>query len=378
MTLVILSAMVMWWGYYSYFGVRLYNFLLNKPLSFRKFFRKELKPNMAIIYVIILISVVARLYAINLGIYGYAQSSKTLSENIAIALVINSAGQLINFSLILIAIKFFKEGFNFNYRLTLTLIVLIELYFGLISGMKSAVIFPVAILFICYYLVHKKIHKGFIVGTVLLLIAAYVIIEPFRILRMKDPNFQSSPGYIASTMLDAYSLNKSRKIVYGNEDVFSSIVSRNNYLINAAMAIDFADNSGLDTQSPDFLEKIYTVPFQAFIPRVIWRSKPIEDFGAWFSVVVWGGTPTTSVAMSPIGFLYFAGGLVAVIIGFFVFGVMQKVVWNFYKGGGGQILVYFGFLSSVILIDSSINGTLVGWIRNFPVFIILQAFLLKK
>lgn len=378
MTLVIFAAIVMWLGYYSKLGDRLYNFLLNKPLGLKRYFRSELKPNMAFIFILIIISVVARLYAIQIGIYGFAQSPKTLSENLAVALIINSAGQLINFSLILVAIKFFREGFNFTYRITLALIVLIEIYFGLISGMKSAVIFPVAILFICYYLVHKKIHKGFIVGTILLLIFAYIIIEPFRIIRMRDANFQSSPGYIASSMMDAYNLNKSRKIVYGDEDIFSSIVQRNNYLLNAAKAVDFADNSVLDTQAPDFREKIYTVPLQAFIPRIFWKSKPIEDHAKWFSVVVWGGTATTAVAMTPIGFLYFAGGITAVLIGFFIFGVMQKFFWKFYLGGGGQLLIYFGFLSSVVLIDSSINGTLVNWIRNFPIIIFLQTFLIKK
>jgi len=378
MTLVIISAMVMWYGFNSRIGDKLYNFLLSRPLMLNKYFRKELKPNMAVIYTLIVVSVIARLYAIQIGIYGFAQSEKTLSENIAIAFTINAVGQLINFSLILVAIKFFKEGFNFNYRVTLALIVLIEIYFGAISGMKSAVIFPVAILFICYYLVNRKFHKGFIIASIILLIAAYTIIEPFRIIRMRDASFESSPGYIASTMVDAYTLNKSRKIAYGDEGIFSSIIQRNNYLIAAAKAVDFADNSVLDNQAPDFLEKIYTVPLQAFIPRVFWKSKPVEDIGRWFSVVVFGSTPWTSVAMTPIGFLYFAGGIFAIIIGFCVFGIMQRFVWNFYLGGGGQLLIYFGFLSSVILIDSSINGALVNWLRNFPAIIIMQAFLLKK
>lgn len=378
MTLVIISAMVMWYGFNSRIGDKLYNFLLSRPLMLNKYFRKELKPNMAFIYALIIISVFARLYAIQIGIYGIAQSAKTLSENIAIALLINTAGQLINFSLILMALKFFKEGFNFNYRITLALIVLIEIYFGVISGMKSAVVFPVAILFICYYLVNKKFHKGFIVATILLLVAAYIIVEPFRIIRMQDVNFQSTPGYIASSMMDAYSLNQSRKIISGDDNIITNIVSRSNYLVAAAKAVDYADNTVLDSQAPDFLEKIYTVPLQAFIPRVFWKSKPVEDLGRWFSIVVWGGTPWTSVAMTPIGFLYFTGGVLAIIIGFFVFGVMQRFVWNFYLGGGGQILIYFGFLTTVVLIDSAVNTTLVTWLRNLPVIIILQSFLLKK
>lgn len=378
MTLIILSAMTMWWGYNSSFGDSFYNFLMKKPLGLDKYFRTELKPNMAFIYALIIISVFARLYAIQLGVYGIAQSSRTISENIAIAFTINAAGQLINFSLILVAIKFFKEGFNFNYRITLALIVIIEIYFGVISGMKSAVVFPVAILFICYYLVHKKFHKGFIIATILLLVAAYIIVEPFRIIRMQDANFQSSPGYIASSMMDAYSLNQSRKIIAGDDNIFTNIILRSNYLVAAAKAIDFADNSVFDKRAPDFLEKIYTVPLQAFIPRIFWSGKPLEDTGSWFSFVVWGGSRTTSVAMSPIGFLYFAGGIIAVIIGFFVFGIMQKMVWNFYLGGGGQLLIYFGFLTTVVLIDSAVNTTFVTWLRNLPIIIILQSFLIKK
>lgn len=379
MTIIIVSAVMMWFGYYSKYGIKLYTFLMEKPLVLKRYMRSELNPRISFIYTLIIISIIARLYAINLGVYGYAQSPKALSENIGIAFAINAMGQLINFSFVLVAIKFFKEGFNFNYRITLTLIVIVEIYFGILSGMKSAVIFPVAILFICYYLVHKKIHKGFVVGTIVLLVLAYIIIEPFRILRMKDVNFQSTPGYIVDVMVDAYTLNKTRKVVYETEDLFSSIVSRNNYLLSAAKAFDFAANSSLDQRAPDFLEKIYTVPLQAFIPRIFWRSKPVEDYAGWFAYVVWGAdSRATSVAMSPMGFLYFAGGITAIIIGFFIFGVVQRTVWNFYLAGGGQILLYFGFLSSVILIDSAVNGTFVNWLRNLPIFIILQSFLLKK
>ncbi len=378
MTIVILSAFMMWIGYRTGFGDRIYNFLLGKPLWLERFFRSELNPRMTMIFVLIIISVLARLYAIELGVFGYAQSEEKLSENIAIAYSINALGQLIDFSLILVAIKFFREGLNFNYRVTLTVIVLVEIYFGIISGMKSAVVFPVLTLFICYYFVHKKINKSFIVAAVVLLVFAYMIIEPFRMLRTKDVHFESSPGYIIGTMTDAYQMNKSRQLVYDSEDVFTSIIARNNYLLNAAKAIDYKNNRGLDTSDPDFLEKIYTVPLQTFIPRAIWLDKPVEDFGMWFSYKVWGGTRTTSVAMTPIGFLYFAGGVIAVLIGFFVFGVAQKIVWNFYLAGGGQLLIYFGFLSTVVLIDSSVNGTLVYWLRNLPIFILVQALLLKK
>ena len=76
--------------------------------------------------------------------------------------------------------------------------------------------------------------------------------------------------------------------------------------------------------------------------------------------------------MTPIGFLYFAGGLVFIFFGFLIIGIMQKTLWQFYLAGGGQLLIFLAFLSTVVLIDSAYNGMVVYWLRYFPVFIFLQ------
>ena len=46
-----------------------------------------------------------------------------------------------------------------------------------------------------------------------------------------------------------------------------------------ARAIDFADHYELGDKDPDFLERLYTVPLQAFIPRFLWSGKPLENIG---------------------------------------------------------------------------------------------------
>ena len=72
MNAIIIAAFAMWIGYNSNLGVRLYNFILRFPINFKKYFRSSSIPNLPAIYVIIALTIATRLYAINLGIYGYS------------------------------------------------------------------------------------------------------------------------------------------------------------------------------------------------------------------------------------------------------------------------------------------------------------------
>ena len=378
MNAIIMAAIAMWIGYNSKLGIKLYHLILRFPINFKQYFRSSFVPDLKIIYLFFALAIAARLYAIYLGIYGFSQSPEKVSASIGISYILLSITDLTSLLLLVVSFVYFRNPKNFNYKFTFIIILIIEIGFGMLSGMKSAVVMPIILSFITYYLVNNKIHKGFIITAFGLIIIAYIIIEPFRQIRMRDASFQSTPGYIANTMVDAYFLNKSRKVVYGTDDILTSILSRNAYLLPASKSIQFEDERGLGPADPDFLEKIYTLPLQAFIPRLFWADKPVEDFARWYSVNVWGGTATTSVAMTPIGFLYFAGGLVFIILGFFLIGILQKTLWQFYLAGGGQLLIFLAMLNTVVLIDSSFNGMIVYWLRYIPIFILLQSFILKR
>lgn len=378
MNAIIIAAIAMWIGYNSNLGVRLYYFILRFPINFRKYFRSSLIPNLPVIYVIITIAIATRLYAINLGIYGFSQSPERLSASIGIAYILLSIGDVLTLCLLVVSFAYFRNSKNFKYKFTFYTILIIQIVFGVLSGLKSAIVMPFVLSFLTYYLVKNKLNKSLIIAGIVFIIIAYIIIEPFRMIKTRDATFQSSPTNIANTMVDAYNLNRSSKVVLGSENIFASIISRNAYLLAASKSIEYSEIRGLGGNDPDFLEKIYTIPLQTFIPRLIWENKPVEDAGRWFSIRVWGGTPNTAVAMSPIGFLYFAGGLVFIFFGFLIIGIMQKTLWQFYLAGGGQILIFLAFLSTVVLIDSAYNGMVVYWLRYFPVFIFLQSLIFKK
>jgi hypothetical protein len=375
---VIISAISMWLGYNTKIGNKLYKLILHFPINFKKYFRSSFIPNLKIIYLIFILAIASRIYAIYLGIFGYSQSPENLKESISIAYILLSITDLSTLSLVVISFAYFKNPINTRYKYLFILVLSIEIIFGILSGMKSAVVMPLILSFITYYLVNNKFHKGFIIGGIVFITIAYVIIEPFRILKSNDPNFKSTPTNIINTMVDAYILNKSIKIVPGSESIFESIASRNAFLLPASRSIQYSDKIGLNSKDPDFFEKIYTIPIQTFIPRIIWSDKPVEDYGKWYSVNVFGSVETSSVAMTPMGFLYFAGGYAFIVLGFFLIGVMQKTLWQFYLAGGGQLLIFLALLNTVVLIDSAYNGMVVYWLRFLPVFIFLQYFILKK
>jgi hypothetical protein len=378
MNAIIIAAIAMWIGYKSKLGVRLYNFILRFPINYRKYFRSSSIPKLPAIYIITVLAIATRLYTIDLGIYGYASSPDRLSASIGIVYILVSVGDVLTFCLLVVSFAYFKNVKNFKLRVTFYLLLIIQIIFGILSGMKGTIVMPFVLAFITYYLVNNKLNKSLIIAVAIFIIIAYQIVEPFRMIISREAAFKSSPTNIANTMVDAYELNQSRKVVTETENIFESIISRNAFLLGAAKSIQYSDVHGLGQLDPDFLEKIYTIPLQTFIPRLFWSDKPVEDFSRWFSFRVWGGTATTSVAMTPFGFLYFAGGMIFIFLGFLIIGIMQKTLWQFYLAGGGQILIFLAFLSTVVLIDSAYNGMVVYWLRYFPVFIFLQTLLFKK
>jgi hypothetical protein len=376
---IILASFAMWLGYRSSFGKKLYNLLTSSIFNINRYFKFSYELNYPLIYTLILISIAARLYAINLGIFGYTGTSEQLSESAKIAFALYLFGSLGKFSLLTVSLSYYEHKTKKLKIIFITLIIF-ELLFGLISGFKTDVIIPFLIPLTAFYIIKKKINKSFLTAALIFLLVAYAVIEPFRVLRHLDRQFSSNPVYMVNMMIEAYNLNKKYSLTNQLDTDFFliSIASRNNYLLVAARAIEYNDEVGLQPDDPDFLMKLVTIPASAFIPRAVWSNKPVEDIARWFSVYVWGAPSTSSTAMTPIGFLYFAGGNFFVFIFFIVFGIMQRTLFQFYNKGSGGKIIYFGLVMSLIFIDSAVNGIFVDWIRSYPMLVILQYFTFRK
>lgn len=377
MDYIILASFFMWFGYRTKMGDKLFNFLTNNVIIQKSFFQRSDSLKVNVVWFLLIISIISRIVQINLGLYGYAGDPESREEYGGIWNILYLIGSVGSLILVIASFNYYKKN---NKKTLFIFSFLVELSFGLLSGMKSEIMLPFFIIAFTYYLANGRIKKSTIVFAVFAIIIAYIIVEPFRILRMNDKRFTSDPYYIFSTIIDSYEMNKRAKLVEQQsiDAILFQFFSRLEYTLTTARAIQYKDQVGLDTRAQDFKERLLTIPLQAFIPRAIWSDKPVEDSGKWYSINVWGSVETSSVAYSPIGFAYFTGGIIPLIIIFISIGVLQKTLFNFLKLGSGGIIIYFGLLLSVVLIDSKVNTIFVGWLRNIPILLILQAILYKK
>lgn len=380
MDYIVLGAVSMWLGYRSNLGLFLFGFMTTKVFNLLKYFRKEFNFNKKLIYCLIAVSILVRFYAIIIGVYGYAQSPEEIEEAAGITQYLNLLGSLAQYSLFVVSIVYYSAENGKSYRNLFVVLIVTEVFFGFISGMKSLVILPFVIPLLTYLIVRKKLKKSFLIFTAVSVFLAYIIIEPFRVLRYFDPNFRSTPKYIIQTLYDAYVLNK--QVGFGGEidteSIFFAFLGRNNYMIEATLAIDYKNRIGLNDHDPDFRSRLFFAPLHAVVPRVIWAGKPFEDTGLWFTQKVLGYDIYSSTGYTPFGFLFFAGGWPFIVIFFFIFGIMQNALFRFLDLGSGGVIIYVGLLLSVILIDTTVNTIFITWIRTYPLLIILQYFTFKK
>lgn len=374
MDYVILGAVCMWIGFKSNLGIFLYRFMTIRVLDITKYFRKTFTFNKGLIYTFIAVSVLIRFYAISIGTYYYAQSPEEIAEAAGISQYLFLLGSLAQYSLVIVSIVYYSSIDRKSYRNLFIALLLIEIFFGFISGMKSLVVLPFVVPLLAYLIIKKKINKSFLVLSAVSIIIAYIVIEPFRIMRFLDPNFRSTPQYIIQTLYDAYILNK--QVGLGEEKsaeffVFA-FLSRSNYMIEAAMAIDYEKKVGLNEHDPDFLERLYLAPLHAVIPRFIWTSKPFEATGLWFTQRVQGSDVYSATGFTPFGYLNFAGGVLFIGLFFFIFGIMQNALFRFIELGSGGIIIFVGLLSSMVLIETSVNAIFVTWIRYYPLLFLMQ------
>jgi hypothetical protein len=87
----------------------------------------------------------------------------------------------------------------------------------------------------------------------------------------------------------------------------------------------------------------------------------------------------SSTAMGPVTYLNFAGGPLAVVIGFFVIGIIQRTLFDGLRSfGGGGLIVFFGLLRSLVLIDSAFNTIFTTIIRLIPLLMMAQYLLFYR
>jgi hypothetical protein len=379
MSLSIVAAMALWIGFWSGWGAALASWL-SKMRFLKRVLRKDYELKINALLVIALVAICGRLLAIQLGVYGFA-----LIEEQAIALaqyreylaIADGCGKL---ALVAAALYYSsRTTFSSPAFVILCLIIGIEVLFGFASGFKSQVVMPFMIVGLCIYFNKGRVPAVLIVLAIAATFVSYLVIEPFRAgLGGRETVETGTLDQILGFMFgDSLSTSKSGLSI---RDTLMAIAARLNLTYIGSVGIEYADQGSLPPGSPDFLGDILTAPWYAYVPRFLWESKPQNILGNWYYTTVLGFSGPTSVAMSPITYLYFAGGGLGVALGFFAVGFVQRSIyeWLVRPRWSGGAIIFFGLLTTLMAVESSFNTFFVAILRYFPLLVLAQYVLFRR
>lgn len=329
------------------------------------------------------IAVAARLVAIRQGLYGYGgdYSAERLAESSAYSQYMSMAGSLGKLALLLAGLRYFSQaggrrGAHWFWGSLAT-----EIFFGFLTGMKSAVGMPIVIAGVCQYLRYGTIPKKWILLTVLSISVAYAVIEPFRAVRVQRGGALTSVSGILSVLQEG--VTGENPMVGRRDESDSTLIAfsaRNNLSYIGAFALEYADrHETLPIGSPAFLKDIFLAPVYALIPRFIWDSKPFGTLGLWYTQEVLGKNLFSSTTMGPVAYLYFAGGHLAVAIAFYCIGILQRVLW--FRLGPWQSLpgaiIMLGLMGTLGVIGFA-NEIIITLLRDGLLLTLLTHLLFKR
>ncbi len=378
-TLALAGAFAMWRGYYSGFGPSAV-LTMRRFNLFQKLLRREYAVRMPSVVLLVLISMLCRFGKMALGIYGYSSTLSGLSRAANYSQYLNIGESMGKLALVALALHYFFRAAGYK-RVGILLFILffVETFFGVLSGMKSQVVFPIAILVLASYLAKNRMPRVLLVATFAAFVVSYYMVDSFRFARYNDPGFKNRS--VTSIFQAALGLRPD-EVALATADrvpVMLRIAGRLNATAVASRAVEFKDQGRVTNEDPKFLHNLLMSPAYALIPRLVWPTKPYEDLGSWFNEIVLGHSFQSSVGMSPVSYLYFAGGLLVVLAAFFFVGVWQRVLHEeFLFAGSGGLIIFVGMLMPLVKMPHSFYALIIYIIRMAPLLILAQFALFRR
>lgn len=382
MWLVLLGSVSLWIGY----RLPVFKMLTSAKACRRatRWLRNRDAPRAMAVPALGVVALGARLMQVHLGVYGYSANPDRLLLMSDVTQYLSMAASLGPVALTVASLSFFDatECKRPTVKFWFFLVLAIEVTFGVLSGFKSQVAIPFIVAGVCKYVRAGRIPVVWIVGFFAALVMAYAIIEPFREYKNTDRAFS---GTTLTGITDAFEASRETaqsSSSTGTAPVWLHVLTRSSKTYVGSLGIAYRDDHDwLPEGSPAFLRNLLLAPLYAVIPRILMPDKPTGTLGAWYtSAVVGQYWSMSSTAMSPVTYLYFAGGITAVASGFAFFGGLLRLLyfWTQPHDVASRIFVYLVLLPQMTQIDSAVDGMLVGLIRTIPLLLVLNYFVYKR
>jgi hypothetical protein len=269
-----------------------------------------------------LAGLVAKVYMLRSGMYQYLQSGEVISARLAEVQVWNVIERFGFYALIVFIIEAYYHPAD-KVRAALFWTVLgSECFWGLISGMKRPLLESLLVVGLVSSMAGRKLRIRWFALVILALIAIYPLINQYRVI---TGGATTEFGTASEAMRGAAAQAGSRAGTAGRwlASGWSSSVSRLNMTQSVALLLYYQDRSYMLQGD----ERLWMIPFYPFVPRFIWRGKPVEDMGIRFTKLL--RLPGGATSPTTPGELYVLhGGIAGVLVGMFLIGLTAQWLTN--------------------------------------------------
>lgn len=319
------------------------------------------------------IGVAANFVLWKLGAIGYlVTSTQQFSSEVSAVGALVAATQMLTMAMLVSGIEILGKGSKSSaMRLLFAISFILDIGFGLISGMKVEVLMPMFMLALLLGIVRKRLPR-LAFALPLLFFAMQPFVSAYRV--------NLNAGYAAqiNTVGGLTSaLTKSVEDVLAgassaaaHQSVFESAESR--------LSVLGLFHNVLQLPSPDLLngdETVWMAPFYPFIPRPLWKGKPVFDKGHRMSEALGIGS-ASSTNVPAIADMYALGGLAGIVAGMFLWGAILQAFMNTMKGGLSErgLFFYVLILFQLTTIEHDVVGMIGSAVETTCILLVLSKF----
>ena len=330
------------------------------------------RPRLLATVCFLLLSLAVRSYLLKAGLFGYsdsAQAGQLLSTG-ASGQLLSILSDLGTVALVVASLEAFRRsslvGPSRKWRLVFCVSFSIEMVFGIVSGMKGAVIVPVEVVALAMIARHRRFPRMLVVGALVLLAILVPVNSAYREMVSQGQVSAGLAGRVGAVTSAAASL-----LAQGNglQPVWNEFARwftlRNSLVFQVSVIAEARSYSAPLLPASSY----FILPAYIFIPRVIWPDKPILNVGNWFAIQLLGAPSGSrqSEAVSIIGDTFWTFGLAGALICMSMLGLVFGRVysWERRSGSTAAVFVYiFLLLVPMLWFEGSFAEVVVLFVRR--------------
>jgi hypothetical protein len=308
--------------------------------------------------------------------WGYAMSLDVYFAHLALLQTLMAIADVSIFALALMTIETCFHPRSSIRRVLLTIFFLTEVFWGALSGMKLNVFRSFILVAVVVSIAKAKLEKKWIVAILLAFVLIYPIQARYRstlrsgTIDTREFGALEHAGNTAAQEASAQESGLSGWIESG----WTLTVGRFDMLQAMAVTVSLDPWQVSQIQGD---ERWWMLPFYPFVPRFIWRNKPILVRGMRLSILLGAGSHTSTALTYP-GDLYVDWGLSGILVGMFALGLFSQWVTNFIVGQPRKRELFFYANFFLIAVNVYEADWFLVWVSLFKwvVLIAILAYLI--